>query len=174
MPLLYAVVAVAGLLSAQQSVDAWVKALVPLLEDVRDDMGPSVTVAPGTLPPSPITGRSAALIAIRIGVNSIDVDEQVVQTIDRLLDAQRQSKPLSEGDRQLITRWVDELRVKLLGRLVARGKAADCDDLCLSGHLTKPDTLFEGTRRQREEERNYVLLETLAAAIQEPAAVPSR
>jgi hypothetical protein len=165
----------AVLATAQLGIESWARTLVPLLEDVRKAIGPRVTVEPGTLPPSPITGRSAALFAIRIGVDSLDVDERVVRTIDRLLEWRRTPKPFSDEEVAILTRWVDELRSRVAGRLLAQGKATTyCDDVCVAGHLTKPEGLFQGTPRQRAEERNRLLVEALAEAVLEPSADTDR
>lgn len=167
----HAVLLALAVLSAQYSVDSWARTLVPLLESVRSSIGPHITAAPGTLPPSPITGHSAALFAIRIGVDSVPVDEQVVKTIDRLLQWRKQPKPLSAEDQALIERWTDELRVKVVGRLAGRGLAtAPCDDVCVGRHLTNPETLFDGSRREREEERDRVLLDALTTAVLKPGS----
>jgi hypothetical protein len=155
------------MLGAQHTPQRWAQTLVPLLDAIRADLGPKVTIGPGTLPPSPITGRSAALVAIRVGFRDLEVEPEVLEAIDRLLQVQRRKETLAEADRSLIERWVDELRVKVLARLAGRGQAVECDDLCLAGHLTQADAVFEGDARARKAERDYVLLEALRSAVLE-------
>jgi hypothetical protein len=158
--------------SVQLSTESWARTLVPLLEDVRRAIGPHLTVNPGSLPPSPITGRRSALFAIRIGVESVDVDERVVKGMDRWLEWIKRPKSLSPDDEALIGRWVDELHVKIAGRLLAKGVATSfCDDVCLAGYVRNPNTLFDGSERERREQQQRVVLDTFAAAVlSEPRA----
>ena len=156
------------MVSAQVTTESWLRTLVPLLEDVRKQVGPRVTVAPGTLPPSPITGHSAALFAIRIGVDSVEVDERVVAAMDRLIEWQKQPKPLSSEDEAIVGRWVEALHVKVAGRLLAKGVATSfCDDVCVAGYVRNAGTLFDGTEKQRREQQHRMLLDTLTDAVLE-------
>jgi hypothetical protein len=138
--------------------------LIPLLKDVRQSIGSRPTIEPGTLPPSPITGRNSTLIAFRVFGRSIEVAPSVVEAMDRLL-RWNQQLPLKPADRALVEEWVQNLRVKVLGRLAARGKGIGCDDACLIGHLTRPAALFGSTRHEREEARDDLLLTALADAV---------
>jgi hypothetical protein len=157
------------MVSAQVSTESWLRTLVPVLEDVRKSIGPRLTAAPGSLPPSPITGHSAALFAIRIGVDSVDVDERVVKAMDRLIAWRKDPKPLSSDDEAIVDRWVEALHVKVAGRLLAKGVATSfCDDLCVAGYVRNADTLFDGTPRQRRDEQHRMLLDTLTEAVLAP------
>jgi hypothetical protein len=159
-----AVAAPAGSIVQDAAVAA--RALVPLLKDVRARIEPRVVVEPGTLPPSPITGRSSTLFAVRIGVRSRQVDQAVVQAMDRLL-AWKPDQPLAAEDQALVARWLDELSVKVLGRLAAARLATDCDQVCVVQRLTNPDSVFGGTAREQQETRDDILLEALIAAVTE-------
>ena len=157
--------------SAAQDADAFARSVVPLLKDVRRGIESKVSIEPATLPPSPITGRSSTLFAFRVGVKSIDVPPGVVEAMDRLLrwDARQ---PLSEADRELVERWRQALRIKILGRLAATGaKGVGCDDQCVTAQLTSPGALFGRSRREQIDGRNELLLNALSEAVSDsPAA----
>jgi hypothetical protein len=61
--------------------------------------------------------------------------------------------------------WLEELRVKVLARLAASGKAVACDDACVLQHLIGSGDLFGRTTSEQQETRNELLLSALAAAI---------
>jgi hypothetical protein len=143
------------------------RALVPLLKDVRAGVQPQISVEPGALPASPFTGRNSTLFAVRIGVRSREVDEKVVQAMDRLLrwDARQ---PLSASDGDLVDRWVDELQVKVLGRLAAAGLPVECHEVCAVQRLTNPDSVFGVNAKEQKEARDDILLEALIEAVGDP------
>lgn len=144
------------------------RALVPLLKDVRARIEPRVVVEPGTLPPSPITGRSSTLFAVRIGVRSRQVDQAVVQAMDRLL-GRPPDQPLAAEDQALVARWLDALSVKVLGRLAAARLPTDCDQVCVVQRLTNPDSVFGATAREQRDARDDMLLEAFIEAVNESA-----
>lgn len=150
---------------APQPAEALARAIVPLLREVRSGVGRDVVIEPTTAPPSPITGRPSTLIAVRIGVKTVDVDARVVAAIDRLL-AWNQREPLNDEDRALIVRWRDELRVELLGRLAGQSKGVGCDDDCVVKHVVEASSLFGDSRREQIQGRNEVLLKTLSDALE--------
>ena len=150
----------------QPNLDVTARSLVPLLKDVRRSVGTKAIVEPGTLPPSPFTGRNSTLVAVRIGFRSVNVEPKVVEAMDRLL-AWNPQQPLKAEDRALVERWVEELRVKVLGRLAATAKGVACDDACLTGHISNASSLFGSTKREREEARDELLLTALAEVIDE-------
>jgi hypothetical protein len=168
--LLSCVVPQAGAFPAASIVQDLVAAqsLVPLLQGVRERIGPRIEVAPGTLPPSPITGRNSTLFAVRIGVRSRQVNEAVVQAMDRLL-RWKPDQPLATEDQELVARWLDALSVKVVGRLVAAGSAVTCDRVCVVQRLTSPDTVFGATAKEQQEARDDILLEALIEAMNERA-----
>lgn len=139
--------------------------LVPLLRDVRRRLDPQIGVRPGTLPPSPFTGRNSTLFAVTIGVTSMDVDQAVLKAIDRLL-AWDPDEPLAPRDRELLAAWLDELQVRVLSRMAARGQGVRCEDPCVVQHLTSPDATFGATPREQVETRDAIMLEALAAAVE--------
>jgi hypothetical protein len=143
------------------------RALVPLLTDVRARIEPRISVEPAPLPPSPFTGRSSTLFAVRIGVRSRDVDEKVVEAMDRLLlwDTRQ---PLSAEDHALVERWLDALQVKMLARLASAGLPVACDQVCVVQRLTNPDRVFGATTKEQREARDDFLLEALSEAVLEP------
>ncbi|HUE84822.1 MAG TPA: penicillin acylase family protein [Vicinamibacterales bacterium] len=149
-----------------QDVTVAARALVPLLRDVRARIEPRVTVEPGTLPPSPFTGRNSTLFAVRIGVRSRDVDEEVVKAMDRLLRWDTR-QPLGAEDRTLVERWLEVLQVKVLSRLAAAGLPVECDQVCVVQRLTNPDSVFGANAREQQEARDDVLLEALIEAVTE-------
>jgi hypothetical protein len=150
--------------AAQPSPEEAARSLVPVLRDVRRSLEPRLTVERGALPPSPFTGRDSTLIAVRVGRRSVQVEPAVIEAMDRLLAWDRR-QPLSARDRVLVEGWLDELRVKMLGRLAASGKAVDCDDVCMLRHLTEGGDLFGRTKAEQQETRNELLLTALAAAV---------
>jgi hypothetical protein len=150
--------------TAQQPLEVVARELVPLLVDVRRNIESKATVQPGTLPPSPFTGRNSTLFAIRIGFRTLEVEPKVVEAIDRLLRWDRQ-QPLAGEDRALVERWIESIRGKLLGRLAARGTGVGCDDDCLIRHLTEPGELFGRTRLEQRDGRNELLLDALVDAV---------
>ena len=164
---LAATVLIAGLVTAQAQAEMVPRALVPFLKDLRQTaQQPQLVVEPGTLPPSPITGRNSTLVAIRIGTRSVELDPKVVEVIDRLA-AWDVREPLGAADQQIVGEWVDELRVALLARLAARGTGVGCDDECVVRHLTKPSTLLGETREEQVEMRNELLLNALIEAVKD-------
>jgi hypothetical protein len=153
--------------SIVQDVNVAARALVPLLKDVRRRVQPEISVEPGALPPSPFTGRSSTLFAVRIGVRSRQIDEKVVQAMDRLLRWDTR-QPLSASDQDLVDRWVDELQVKVLGRLAAAGLPVECSEVCVVQRLTNPDSVFGVNAKEQQEARDDILLEALIAAVSDP------
>ena len=153
--------------SIVQDVNAAARALVPLLKDVRASVQPQISVGPGELPPSPFTGRNSTLFAVRIGVRSRQIDEKVVQAMDRLLRWDTR-QPLDASDRDLVDRWLDELEVKVLGRLAAAGLPVECNEVCVVQRLTNPDSVFGVNAREQKEARDDILLEALIEAVGDP------
>ena len=153
--------------SIVQDVAVAARALVPLLKDVRARIEPRIEVEPGTLPPSPITGRNSTLFAVRIGVRSRQVDENVVEAMDRLLRWDPR-QPLSAGDRDLVERWLNELQAKVLARLAAARLVVACDEVCVVQRLTNPDSVFGPTAKEQQEARDEILLQALVDAVLEP------
>jgi hypothetical protein len=153
--------------SIVQDVTQAARALVPLLKDVRATVEPRVSVESGTLPPSPFTGRSSTLFAVTIGVRSRQIDEHVVEAMDRLL-AWDPGQPLTAGDRALVERWLDQLEGKVLARLFTAGLPVACDEVCVVQRLTNPDSVFGTSARDRQETRDDLLLEALIEAAGEP------
>jgi hypothetical protein len=136
--------------------------LVPILRDVRRRLDPQLGVRPGTLPPSPFTGRNSTLFAVTIGVRSMEVDEAVLKALDRLL-AWDPDEPLAPRDRELVAAWLDELQVRVLSRMAAGGQGMRCEDPCVVQHLTRPGTMFGATPREQVETRDAIMLDALAA-----------
>ena len=136
------------------------RALVPVLRELRR----SIVVEPGTLPPSPFTGRKSTLIAIRVGLRSLEASPEVLELIDRLL-AWKKNQALASSDRVLIVEWVEHLRIKVQRKLAGTAKAGTCDDTCLIEHLTNPGSLFGATRREQREMRDDLLLEALIEVV---------
>jgi hypothetical protein len=143
------------------------RALVPLLTDVRARIEPRISVEPAPLPPSPFTGRSSTLFAVRIGVRSRDVDEKVVEAMDRLLRWDTR-QPLGAEDHALVERWLDALQVKMLARLASAGLPVACDRACVVQRLSNPDGVFGATAKEQREARDDFLLEALSEAVLEP------
>lgn len=148
---------------AQPDLLATATTLLPLVEELRDKVAPHFTVQPGTLPPSPFTGRSSAIVAVRIGRESLDVGPETLAAMERLLAWDRR-QPLAVDDRALVERWIEELRLALIARMPAAARGGGCDNACVVAELTGAGVLFQGTAAERADARNSVLLKALAAA----------
>lgn len=144
------------------------RALVPLLADVRRNLDPRLDVGPGSLPPSPFTGRRSTLFAVRVGMDTVELEKEVLDAMDRLVAWNRKAA-LPVDDRALVGRWLDQLQVKVLARMAATGRPIECDHACVVLRVTNPDTLFGATRLEQREARDTVLLEAFAEAV-EPAS----
>lgn len=153
-----------GVASAQAQPEVVARALVPILKDLRQATRQQVVVEPGTLPPSPFSGRNSTLVAVTIGKRSVELAPAVIEALDRLA-AWDVREPLSAGDQQIVRDWVEELRVAIMGRMAARGTSVGCDDECLVQHLTKPSTLLGATREEQVETRNDIMLDALVDAV---------
>lgn len=148
---------------AQPDLLATAKTLVPLLAELRDKVSPHLTVRPGTLPPSPFTGRSSTIVAVQVGRESLDVEPRTLAAMDRLLAWDR-TQPLPPEDRALVERWIEELRLALIARMPGPARDSGCDNACVVAELTGAGVLFQGTAAERADARNAVLLDALAAA----------
>jgi hypothetical protein len=118
------------------------------------------------LPPSPITGRQSTLFAVRIGIRSRQLDEKVVQAMDRLLRWDTR-QPLGAEDHALVERWLEALQVKVLARLAAARLPVACDVECVVQRLTNPDSVFGASGKDRQEARDDLLLQALVEAVGE-------
>jgi hypothetical protein len=152
--------------SIVQDVTHAARTLVPLLKDVRARVESRFSVEPGTLPPSPITGRQSTLFAVRIGIRSRQLDEKVVQAMDRLLRWDTR-QPLGAEDHALVERWLEALQVKVLARLAAARLPVACDVECVVQRLTNPDSVFGASGKDRQEARDDLLLQALVEAVGE-------
>lgn len=138
------------------------KALVPLLDSVRQRLQPRVGITgPGDPPPSPFTGRQSTVVSVGVGKRDADVDPRVVKAI-----AQLQEWKIGREDQTaeavLFDHWLGQLTVRaaMVGLL-------DCDASCVVSRFPKPDEAFGRSRHEREEMRDQLLLDALSAAVDE-------
>lgn len=155
-----------GAQSAAPGVEAAARALVPLLNGVRERLQPRVGVQPGTLPPSPFTGQQSTAVAMRIGKGDVRVDENVRQAVDRLLAWDRKVEPETD-DATLFVHWLDHVRVRATTMRPPGTTSLDCDTACAVERFTKPGEAFGRSKGDREEMRDQLLLEALASAVRE-------
>jgi hypothetical protein len=97
------------------------RALVPLLEGVKQRAEPAVTIKPGTLPNSPFTGRQTTLFAFTVSRRSLPVDSRVVAGGVRRNGWHAQGP--AGGDAVRVVEWVGGLRGRSAGapRRAGRG-----------------------------------------------------
>lgn len=158
-----------GLLAqAAPDTEAAAKALVPLLKSVRQRLQPHIGIEPGSLPPSPFTGRQSTMIAVRIGEKEVNVDPRVREALDRLLAWDL--KPSSDASTAtLFGHWLDRLQSRAGAMGPPGSPPAACDTACTVERFTKPGEAFGQSRKAREETRDQLLLEALAEAVDEVA-----
>jgi hypothetical protein len=164
--------AVSGSLAAGSAVgvqdavarEAAARALVPLLESVRERLRPRLGIGFGTLPPSPFTGTPTTLIAVRIGTETVKVDPKVVSALEQL----RAWNPAAAPDGPaaiLFDHWLDQLKLKASVVRDPRSAALQCDTACLIERFTRLDEAFGSSQRERQELRDRLLLDALVAAV---------
>lgn len=139
--------------------------LLPLLRDVRRAIDGQVTAQPAALPPSPFTGRSSTIAAVRVGWDGREVSEDVIRAMDRLL-AWNPDTPLVAADRALAEQWLEALRIKVVGRMAASARGVDCDQPCVVLRLSNPDTLFGATPDEQRATRDRLLVDAFVEAVE--------
>lgn len=137
------------------------RALVPLLKDVKARLRPRVGIVPGEPQPSPFTGTQTTLFSIGIGKRSVPVDPKVAKAIDQLL-AWKIDDPSQTAEAVLFDHWLTQLTVK-----AATVGVLNCDAACVIARFAAPDEAFGKTPKEREEMRDQLLLDALAAAVDE-------
>ncbi len=138
------------------------RALVPLLNNVKQRLRPRAgIVVPGNPQPSPFTGTVTTLLSFGIGKKEVPVDPKVVKAIDQLL-AWKIGAEDQIAEAVLFDHWLTQLTVKaaIVGQL-------NCDAACVVQKFAEPDQAFGRSQKEREETRNQLLLDALAAAVEE-------
>jgi len=144
--------------------EAAARALVPLLESVRERLRPHLGVGFGTLPPSPFTGMPTTLIAVRIGTESVEIDPSVVLALEQLRGWKPDAAP-DGAEAVLFDHWLDQLKLKATVLRDPRSTAPECDTACVIRRFTQLEAAPGSSRREREELRDRLLLEALSAAV---------
>jgi hypothetical protein len=138
------------------------RALVPLLEGVKQRAEPAVTIKPGTLPNSPFTGRQTTLFAFTVSRRSLPVDSRVVAAIDRLI-AWHAEGP-ADDDAVLFDEWLAELTSRSAAAALLAGQGV-CDTACVVTRMTTLDETWGRSPRNRAELRDETLLDALSAVV---------
>jgi hypothetical protein len=138
------------------------KALVPLLDSVRQRLQPRVGVTgPGDPPPSPFTGRQSTVVSVGVGKRDAQVDPKVVKALHQLQEW-KIGRDDQTAEAVLFDHWLGQLTVK-----AAMIGLVDCDASCVVSRFPKPDEAFGRSRNAREEMRDQLLLDALSAAVDE-------
>lgn len=138
--------------------------LLPLLKDLHRRLQPHFRAWPGTLPPSPFTGQRTAIVAITIGRKQVEVDEDVKHALERLLKWDPTSAT-SSPEAMLFDEFLQQLKVKTGAFVAVQTDQVTCDTNCVMQRFTRLDHAFGRSRKQREDARDYLMLEALAAAV---------
>ena len=138
--------------------------LLPLLKDLNQRLQPHFRVWQGALPPSPFTGQRSAAVAISIGRKQVKVDESVRQALGRLVKWDPTSDPGS-AEAILFDEWLRELRTKTAGIIAVKSDLTTCDTDCVVERLTRLDGTFGRSNKERQELRDYLMVEALTAAV---------
>ncbi len=143
--------------------EAAAKALVPLLGGVRERVDASRwSLGPGSLPPSPFTGRQSQIVALTLGRSPVAVDPKVRKAMDQLQAWNIGGPPGPEA--VLFGHWLNALQLRGAG---LKTPPAPCDTTCVVELFTSPGEKFGSGQRQREEMRDRLLLEALVVAVEE-------
>lgn len=138
------------------------RALVPLLAGVRQRIETSRwTVTPGSLPPSPFTGRQSQIVALTLGKSPVELDPKVRTAMDQL-QAWKIGNPGAEA--VLFDHWLAALRLRGAG---LETPPSECDSTCVVELFTSPGEAFGTSTRRREELRDQLLFEALVVAVED-------
>ncbi len=138
------------------------RAVVPLLKGVKERFRPRTGVTmPGDPQPSPFTGTVTTLLSFSVGKRSVPVDPKVAKAIDQLLAWNPDHKDQT-AEAVLFDHWLTQLTVK-----AAHVGLLNCDAACVVQNFTEPGPAFGRTQKEREEERDRLLLEALVDAVEE-------
>lgn len=148
---------------APMSTEAAARALVPLLPAVRQRAETSRwNVGPGTLPPSPFTGRQSQIVALTLSRPPGTLDPKVAKAMDRLQAWTIDGTPGPEA--VLFDHWLTALKLRGAG---LKTPPAPCDTACVVELFTTPDERFGRSTGEREATRDQLLLEALIVAVEE-------
>jgi len=139
------------------------RSLIPLLEPVKEKAQARYDVGKGTVPDSPFAGTQTTAVAITIGKKNRPVDPQVVQAMERLMQWEPGNRASTE-DAALFDTWLGELSRRTSSIATKRG-IVSCDTGCVVQTITVLDEAWGKDERQREENRDQLLLETFAEAV---------
>ena len=139
------------------------RALVPLLAGVRERIDTSRwRVRPGSLPPSPFTGRQSQIIGLTVGKSPVQVDPEVRQAMEQLQAWKVDGPPGREA--VLFGHWLTALQLRGSN---LRTPPSACDTACVVDLFTEPGEAFGSTPDERAATRDQLLLETLVVAVDE-------
>lgn len=139
------------------------RALVPLLAGVRERIETSRwSVRPGSLPPSPFTGRQSQIVGLTVGKSPGEVDPKVRKAMEQLQAWKIGGTPGPEA--VLFGHWLTALRLR---GSTLRTPPSDCDTACVVDLFTEPGGAFGPSPAERAAVRDQLLLEALVVAIDE-------
>ncbi len=143
------------------------RALVPLLKSVKRRLDSQWQLQQGSLPNSPFTGRQSTIVALSLGKGPVKVDPEVTRGLNQLLAWKIGETAPDAPEAVLFAHWLAQLGVRsaMVGDPAAAAEA--CDSACVVERFTTPDARSARTEREREELRDQILLEALAAAVEE-------
>ncbi|HXW04807.1 MAG TPA: penicillin acylase family protein [Vicinamibacterales bacterium] len=139
------------------------RSLIPLLEHVREKARARYTVEKGSVPDSPFAGTQTTLFAITIGSRNEPVNPQVIQAMDRLLEWEPGDRTATE-QAELFDTWLTLLS-KQVSIIATRRGWTTCDTSCVVTTVTELDEWWGSAETQRPDNRDRMLLETLADAV---------
>jgi hypothetical protein len=143
--------------------------LVPLLNGIERRVSSRIKLEPGELMPSPYSGSRGTLFAFRIVDGRARLDERVREAIDRLLAWHKAPGAGGSPATGLADVWMDHLVLKV-GGMAEPGpgqRPGMCDVTCTVSSLLDPPASFGRTGRERQEARDWILLDALAEAVEE-------
>lgn len=148
---------------APMSTEDAARALVPLLAGVRERIDTARwSVRPGTLPPSPFTGRQSQIIGLTVGKSPVQVDPKVRKAMEQLQAWTIDAPPGREA--VLFGHWLTALRLRGSN---LRTPPSACDTACVVDLFTEPGEAFGSSPDERVATRDQLLLETLIVAVDE-------
>jgi hypothetical protein len=136
--------------------------LIPLLEPVKEKASARYDTGKGTVPDSPFAGTQTTAVAITIGKKK-PVEPRVIQAMDRLLEWEPGDRTSAE-DAALFDAWLAQLSRRASSIATKRG-AVSCDTGCVVQTITALDEAWGKDERQREANRDEMLLETFTEAV---------
>lgn len=137
--------------------------LVPLLKAVQAHAQPGATFRPGTAPKSPLAGTQTTLFAFTFSKRDVPVEPRVIAAMNQLLDWNVGASG-HEAEARLFDRWLVELQARSAAAVRLSGGGL-CDLTCVVGRMTTLDESWGTSPKGRDDARDELLLDALAAAV---------